>query len=189
MVTRTFACICLIVGGLAAVKPQTPLRSAHAKIALIEYDRALPGSSITLSSAELAAYANEQAQIIIPGVVRDVTLTLTPAHVEATAYINFLKARQAEGDSDNWLVQQLLDGERKVTVRVKFSSQGKQARVDVEQVEVEEVFVKGTTLDFLLRQFVIPNFPDAQVGRWFALGHRIERLDVKTSAATLVVAK
>jgi hypothetical protein len=56
-------------------------------------------------------------------------------------------------------------------------------------VEVEDVFVKGDTLDFLLRQFVIPNFPDAQVGRWFSLGHRIERLDVKTGAATLVIAK
>ncbi len=189
MVTRAFACLCVIVIGLAAVRPRPALQSAHAKIALIEYDRALPGSSVTLSSNELAAYASEQAQIIAPGAVRDVSLTLTPAHAEATAYVDFLKARQAEGDSDNWLVQQLLDGERKVTVRVKFSSQGKQVRVDVEQVEVEDVFVKGDTLDFLLRQFVIPNFPDAQVGRWFSLGHRIERLDVKTGAATLVIAK
>ena len=189
MVTRTFACICLTVCGLAAERPQTPLRAAHGKIALIEYDRALPGSTVSLSSDELAAYANEQAELIVPGSVRGLTLALTPAHAEATAYINFLKVRQAEGDSDNWLVRQLLDGERKVTVRVRFASASKQARVDVEQVEVEDVFVKGNTLDFVLRQFVIPNFPDAQVGRWFALGHRIERLEIKTGAAALVISK
>ncbi len=189
MVTRACFCICLIASGTAAVRPASPLHSAHSKIALIEYDRARPGAVITLDGVELAAYANEQAGIIAPGAVRGLTLTLTPGHAEATAYINFLKVRQAGGESDNWLVQQLLDGERKVTIRVKFSSQPKQERVDVERVEVEDVFVQGNTLDFLLRQFVIPSFPDAQVNRWFALGHNIERLDVKSGEATVVIAR
>lgn len=189
MVARAIAICCLAALSGNSAWPISPLQSARAKMERIEEDRALPGSTIVLTAAELLAYANEQAQIIAPGALTGTVLTLTAGRAEASTSINFLRIRQAEGHADNWLAKQLLDGERPVRVRVRFESAHGRARVDVERVEVAGVAMQGSTLDFLLRQFVIPNFPDARVGSWFALGHRIERFEVVEGAVRVVIGR
>jgi hypothetical protein len=163
------------------------LESAHRKFALIESDRAAAGSRITLTAAELTAYAREQAQIIAPGALRNAVLTITPGHAEASATIDFLKLRQDAGAQPGFLMQQLLSGERPVRVRVKIASAAGRARVDVERVEISGVAMEGRPLDFLLRQFVIPSFPDARVGDWFELGHNIDRFDLRSGMTDVVM--
>ena len=189
MVTRAIAihCLsCLLIGPAPAAGP---LQSASAKMERIEKDQAPAGSMITLTADELLAYANQQAELIAPGALRQTTLTLTAAHAEAFTLINFLQVRQAEGHADNWLTRQLLDGERTVRIRVRFQSALGRARVNVERVEVSGIAMEGSALDFLLRQFVIPNFPDARAGSWFDLGHRIERLEVADGLVRVVIRK
>jgi hypothetical protein len=44
-------------------------------------------------------------------------------------------------------------------------------------------------LDYLIENYVIPQFPDAKVGRPFELAHRIDRLEVKPNAVGVVVGK
>ncbi len=187
MATRPRALGILILAAAALTAQTSPLRSAHAKIARIEYDRAAPGSTTVLTESELTAYATEQAEIIAPGAIHQAALTLTPGRAQASASINFLRVQQAEGESPGWLLRQLLGGERPVTITVRIQSSGGRARVDVERVEVSGVLMEGSTLDFLLRQFVVPNFPDARVGEWFTLGHRIDRLDIRPGAAAVIL--
>jgi len=155
------------------------LDSAHHKLGLIEYDKAAPGTRVTLTAGEMTAYAREQAEILAPGAVRKAALTITPGHAEASAMINFLKLRRDAGAEPGFLMQKLLDGERPVRVLVKIESAGGRARVDVERVEISGVAMEGRPLDFLLRQFVIPSFPNARVGDWFELAHNIDRFDLK----------
>lgn len=174
-----------LIAVLTLLATTSPLRSAHSKIERIEYDQAPRGSIVRLSESELLAYAEEQAKVIAPGAIRGASLKLTPGYVETTARINFLKVRQAQGHTDNWMLRQLLDGERPVRIRARLQSGRGRARVDVEQVEISGVTMEGNTLDFLLRQFVIPNFPEARTGAWFELGHRIERIDVGTGVAVI----
>ena len=178
-----------VSAALLIASPSAALRSAHAKIERIEYDRAQPGSQITLSASELLAYSMEQAAIIAPGAIHNATLQLAAGSIETTAQINFLKVRQAEGHQDYWVVREMLDGERTVRIRARLRSEHGRARVDIEQVQISGVSMQGDTLDFLLRQFVIPNFPDAQVGRWFSLGHRIDRIDVETGAVLVAIGR
>ncbi len=180
---------CLAAFLLASATAAGTVQSATAKMERIETDRVAPGTIITLTADELLAYANEQAHIIAPGALRETTLTLRPAHAETFTMMNLLRVRQAEGHSDSWLAQQFLDGERPLRIAVRFQSANGRARVDVERVEVAGVPVTGATLDFLLRQFVIPNFPDARIGVWFDLGHHIQRLDVERDLVHVVVGK
>jgi hypothetical protein len=168
--------LALTAGVLSAA---TLLESARYKFAQIEYDRVAPGMRVTLTSGELTAYAREQAEILAPGAVRKATLTITPGHAEASAMINFLKLRRDAGVEPGFLMQKLLDGERPVRIVVKIQSAGGRARVDVERVEISGVAMEGRPLDFLLRQFVIPSFPNARVGDWFELEHNIDRFDLK----------
>jgi len=44
-------------------------------------------------------------------------------------------------------------------------------------------------LDFLIHSYVMQAYPSAKVGEPFALGHRIERLDVQPSAVGVVIGR
>jgi hypothetical protein len=61
--------------------------------------------------------------------------------------------------------------------------------VEVQRVEVSGISVDGSTLDFLIRNFLIPMYPDAAVNRPFGLGHRIERLDVQPGAVHVLIGR
>jgi len=57
----------------------------------------------------------------------------------------------------------------------------------VKQVEISGVTIEGRLLDFLIRNYLIEAYPNAKVGQPFALGHRIERLDVQPSAVGVLI--
>lgn len=164
-----------------------PLHSAESKISRIMDNRAPRGSVVLFSATELAAFGADEAESIAPGAVHNLRVLLTPGHAEVTASMNFLKIRQAQGETDTWLMRQLLDGERPVRVRVAIQSAEGRARVDVELVEVSGVPMEGKTLDFLVRRFVIPNFPEARVSEWFPLEHNVERLNTRTGAVAVTM--
>ena len=83
----------------------------------------------------------------------------------------------------------LLDGERPVTITARIRSSGGTATVDVQQVEISGVTIEGRMLDFLIHSYVMQAYPDAKIGAPFALGHRIERLDVQPSAVGIVIGR
>lgn len=185
MATLTNGAAILAIAGAAWAGQSATLVSAHRKFSAIEDGRAPAGSSVRITAAELAAYAREQAEVLAPGAVHGTVFSVTPGHAEATASVNFLKLREGEGQNSGWLMRQLLDGERPVKVRVRFRSARGRARVDVERVEISGVPVEGRALDFLVSRFVIPSFPDARVGRWFALGHNIDHFDTRPGSVTV----
>lgn len=83
----------------------------------------------------------------------------------------------------------MLDGERPVTISARIRSEGGQATVEVQSVEISGITLEGPMLDFLIRNYLLPAYPDAKVGQPFALGHRIERLDVQPSAVGVVIGR
>jgi hypothetical protein len=61
--------------------------------------------------------------------------------------------------------------------------------VDVERVEVSGIVIDGRTLDFLIQNVLLPLYPSAVVGKPFELGHRIEKLEVRTADVVVVIGK
>jgi hypothetical protein len=159
------------------------------KFSLIEHDRLKPGSRVTLTPAELNAYARQEVAEVAPDGVRNPRLELGEGTATAYALIDLGKVRRAEGKPPGRLMSYLLDGERPVTITAVIRSSGGTATVEVRQVEISGVTIEGPMLDFLIHSYVMQAYPNAKVGEPFELGHRIERLDVRPSAVSVVIGR
>jgi hypothetical protein len=158
--------------------------SARRKIDDISSDRLKPGTRVDFSPAELEAYARHE----MPDGVRNPRLKLLGNEmVVGSALIDFGKVRRAQGHPPGWLMSKLLDGERPVTVTARLHSANGQARVDVQSVDVSGIVIDGQTLDFLIQNFLLPAYPDAAVGRPFALSHGIDRFDVQPANVAVLL--
>jgi hypothetical protein len=157
------------------------------KFSLIEHDRLKPGSRVVLTPAELNAYARQEIAEVAPDGVREPRLELGPGTATAHALIDFGRLRRAEGKPPGRIMAYLLDGERPVAISARIRSSDGTATVDVQQVEISGVVIEGPMLDFLIRNYVMEAYPNAKVGEPFALGHRIERLEVQPSAVGVLI--
>src|SRR5579883_3264765 len=160
--------------------------SADRKFKLIESDR-LRSTRVTLTKGELNAYAQQEVAAAFPQGVRDPRLELSNGLAVGSAMIDFGKVRRAQGKPPGWLMSKILDGERPVEVTATIRSGGGRATVDVQSVKISGVAIEGRVLEFLIDNYLRPNYPDAKVGQPFALNHGIDRLDVKPSAVDVVI--
>jgi hypothetical protein len=160
--------------------------SAKRKIDLIESGTLKPGTRVELSARELDAYAAAEAP---PGVRNPKVQLTAPGAATGTALIDFGKVRRAQGYEPGWILSKLLDGERPVSVTVKIRSSGGHATVNVERVQISNIELDGSTLDFLIQNFLIPMYPSAAVNRPFELGYRIDRLDVGPGGVGVVIGR
>lgn len=160
--------------------------SAQRKIDSIESGKLPPGSRVTLTYPELSAWAARQA----PNGVRNPQITVSaPGVATGTALIDFDKVRRSQGADPGWLISKLLEGERPVSVTVRIRSSGGTATVDVDRVVVNGLTLDGGTLDFLIRNVLLPLYPDAVVGKPFRLCDRIEHLDVRPAGVGVWIGK
>jgi len=175
----------------APLLPDTSLayRAAIHKVSLIEHDQLKAGSRVVLTSAELNAYARQQVAAVAPDGVRDPKLELGDGTATATALIDFGKLRRAGGNPPGAILSYLLDGERPVSITARIHSSQGTATVDVQQVAISGMVIEGRLLDFLIHNYLMEAYPAAKVGEPFALGHRIERLDVQPSAVGIVIGR
>ena len=175
------------VGGLAAVALAIA-GTAESKFHGISIGAYPPGSRVPITIPEFNAYLRTEIPLAIGEGVRNARVeTSTGNIVRGFADIDFLKVRQAEGEKPGWLMSQLLAGERPVEITVRLTSGSGKCRVDVLRVSVSGVVAEGRTLDFLISNFVLPNFPDAKVGKDFALAYNIDRLEVRPAAVVVVL--
>lgn len=185
---RLLTAVALLAAPLLPTAPSDYQAVVH-KVSLIEQDRLKPGSRVVLTPAELNAYARQEIAEVAPDGVRNPRLELGRGTATATALIDFGKLRRAEGKPPGRILAYLLDGERPVAITARIRSSGGTATVDVQQVEISGVTIEGRMLDFLVRGYLMQAYPNAKVGEPFALGHRIERLDVQPSAVGVVIGR
>jgi hypothetical protein len=174
-------CIAVLCGSYAEYL------SAERKFKLIEGEQLRHGTRVTLTKAELNAYARQEIAESFPSGVREPHLDLGDGAAVGSALIDFGKVRRAQGKPPGWFMSKILDGERPVEVNARIRSSGGTATVDVQSVKVSGLVIEGRVLDFLIENYLLPNYPDAKVGQPFKLGHGIDRLDVKPSAVDVVI--
>jgi hypothetical protein len=180
--------LAILVAALSSGSKSDYLSAKH-KFDLIEEDRLKPGSRVTLSQRELNAYVEEELPHWVPEGVRNPKVELGAGSASASALVDFVKIRQAQGKPPGWLMAKLLEGEHAVNVTVRITSGSGKATVDVERVEIGGVAIEGRMLEYLIRNYLIPIYPEAKVGEPFVVGHRIERVDVRPSVVTILIAK
>ncbi|HEU5021591.1 MAG TPA: hypothetical protein VFT60_06860 [Bryobacteraceae bacterium] len=189
--SRFWPAVTALFGAAALfVSAATVTESADRKFAHIESARLPAGTRIDFSIDELNAWANQKARIYAPGAARNLRLELRDGEATGYALVDFLKLRRAaSGEEPGWIVRNLFSGERPVMVKARVQSYSRRARVDVERVEVSGVPIQGSALDFLIRNWLRPTFPDAHVNEWFNLGLRIERFTVRAGGASVFVGR
>jgi hypothetical protein len=158
------------------------------KFSSIEKLKVKPGSRVPISVQELNAYVQKELPEVAPDGVRNPSVSLEGNNIATgRALINFLKLRSAHGKTSNWILRQMLNGEHDVAVTTRVESGGGQATVYVQRVEVDGIPIEGGALDFLIHNYLLPNYPDAKIGTPFELKYRMDRLEVKPGMAYVVM--
>jgi hypothetical protein len=148
-----------------------------------------PGDRIFMSQREMDAYLYAQAQAIAPKAVHKTKVELVDGGGTASAMINFLELNKARGAQSNWLMEKMLDGERFVKVSVHVLTEHGKVRVDVDRVEVGGAVISGAPLEYLITNYVVPQFPNAKVDQWFTMDHHMDHFEIHPSGATVVIGK
>ena len=183
--SRLVVGICSIALTLSAADPL--YESAERKLDLIESGQAKPGSVIVFTLAEVNAWARVSVPEIVPQGIRDPRVELDAGSANGYALIDFLKMHQGAAASTNWLISRLIEGERPVKVSVRLSSGGGRCTVDLTRVEVSNVAVNASVLDFLIKTFFLPLYPDAKIGEPFELGYNLDRVEVSPGQVKVTV--
>jgi len=183
----------MAAGGLCAVvllpsiAADANLETAQTKLDAIQSGRIKPGYGVTFSEAEVNAWAGDRAQKFDG--VRESHVQFGTGTVTASALIDFLQIRKAEGLDTNGAIAKLIEGERPVRVELRISSNAGRATVTPLRVEISGVGIPASVLDFLVMRFVVPIFPQANVGQPFELKDGIERVEIRPGALRVIMKK
>jgi hypothetical protein len=161
--------------------------SVSRKLDLINNGQAKPGSVFHFTPAELNAWVRVKAPTIIHDGLRQPHLVLGNGEASASAWIDFLKVRHANGIETNWLVAKLIQGEKLVTARASVQSAHGKATVHLVRVEIGGLAVTGAPLEFLVQNFFLPFYPNAQIDEPFELAGNVDRIEVTPSEARVYV--
>lgn len=191
MTTRRYLLSALVASAIATAGlsgARSHYVAIQQKFDSIENYRYKPGTRVPLSTQEVNEYVRVELPKHAPPGIRNPRVELHGNNT-ATGYalINFLKIRQAHGKPPNWLVKKLLDGERDVAVTTEVVSSGGTATVHLRKVEIEGIPIEGAALDFIVRNYLLPNYPTAKIGRPIRLSYGIDRLEVKPGRAEIVL--
>ncbi len=163
-------------------------RAQH-KLDLIASGQARPGSVTTFTPAEINAWARVSVPEAVPDGVRDPRVDLGFNTADGYALIDFLKIRQAKGETTNWLMAKMIQGERPVKVSVRLQSEHGRCTVELTQVEISNAVINSTLLDFIIKTFFLPLYPDAKIDEPFDLGYNIDRIEIRPQGINVTIAK
>ena len=170
---------------LAAGDPRAA--SCRKKIDEIESGRAKANGVYLFTAVEINAYAREELPQVVPKGLRNPSLELAANRAIGSALMDFLQMQHAQGVKMNWLMEKLLDGERPVRAVIESQTKDGQAIIYLRRLEISGVAASGTVLDFLIRNFFRPLYPNAHINEWFEMGHNINHVDVRPDAVRVYI--
>jgi hypothetical protein len=170
---------------LAAAEPL--YQTADRKIHHIEAGLFRPGSVVSFSPEEINAWVRWKVPQVVPQGMREENVELFNGSASAYALVDFLKMRQAKGDATNWLMARLIEGERPLKFWVRVESGGGRCTVHLTRVELSDVALSQSVLDFLIRTFLLPLYPDVKINEPFELGYNIDRIGITPRAVTVTL--
>jgi hypothetical protein len=170
------------------VAVQASLDSGKRKINMIERGRWPHTGAIAFMPGELLALGMSQIDTSAPGAVSQPTLQLEPNGARATALVDFdvlksLNHSTTGSSGKNWLFSKLVSGKQPITVSVQITSGHGRMTVHPTAVSVSGYAVSGGALDFLIQNFVIPEYPEAVISKPFALPPNVAKVELSPKSA------
>jgi hypothetical protein len=161
---------------------------AQKKLDSISDRKLKPGSAVTLSSGEINAWIHAKAVKAFPEGIRNEREDLGTGTTDGTALVDFLKLGRAKS-SVNPLIARLIEGERPLRVSIRVESANGRATVFLTRVELSGVAVDGSILDFLIKHFVQPRYPDIKINEPFDLDFNIDRIEIQPAGVRVLIKK
>lgn len=153
--------------------------SARVKLDSLWEGSVKPGSQILFTSREIEAWTKVKAREQAGDGLRDPRVQLESGLASASVLVDFLKIRQSRGKETNAVMARLIEGERPLKVSVRVSSSGGQCTVFLTRVELSGAVVTGTLLEYLIKTFLLPMYPDVKIDEPFELPLNMERIEVR----------
>lgn len=170
---------------LEAASPQ--YESMQRKLDLIQARQVRHGSSVVFTPEEINAWARVKVPETVPEGIQGERVELGEGTVTGYAVVDFLKILQSRGQSPNWLMTKLLEGQRPLQVSVALESAGGRCVVRLTRVEISNVTANETVLDFLIKTLFLPMYPDAKINEPFDLDFDIDRIDAHPDGVRVTI--
>jgi len=184
---RLFCLLTVIVPALFAGDPLAT--SAQQKLDLISALKVKPGASVELSPQEINGWVREKRPKSIPQGLRNERIDLGSGTADGTGLIDLLKLGEAKGREINRFIGMLIEGERPLKISIRVESSNGRCTVFLTRVELSGIPVEGSILDFLIKNFFAPRYPDAKINQPFDLDFNIDRIDVQPSGVRITMKK
>jgi hypothetical protein len=152
--------------------------SARVKLDSILDGTAGPGSRILFTPAEIEAWTAVRAKEEVGDGLRNPRVKFEVGSGSAAALVDFLKMRQAEGKATNAVMARLIEGERPLRIQVRVLSSNGSCTVYLTQVDLSGATVSGGVLDYLVKTFLLPLYPDVKIDQPFELPLDIDRIEL-----------
>jgi hypothetical protein len=171
----------------SSLTPQAPNAEAcvraEKKIAAIQANAEKPaghrGEPITLSQEEIDSFFALSKVPKIPEGVSGIHIDIHPGKQHATAVVDFDKYRAASKRPMNPLVELFLRGKRTINVEGQGISPAEgMGQYHLDFASLDDFTVQGSTIQFLLKWFVLPRYPKAEMDKPFVLPSNIHKVEV-----------
>jgi hypothetical protein len=162
--------------------------SAQKKLDSISDQKLKPGAAVTLSSREINAWIHEKAVKAFPDGIRNERIDLGPGIADGNALVDLTKISKTK-NSVNPLIARLIEGERPLRVAIRVESANGRATVFLTHVELSGVAIDGSILDFLIKHFVQPRYPDIKINEPFDLDFNIDHIEIQPAGVRVLIRK
>ena len=186
VVRRFILLASIIVPALFAADPLAD--SAQKKLDSIADEKLKRGSVVVLSPQEINAWLHEKAVKAFPEGMRNEHVDLGSGNVDGSALVDLLKIQKGKS-SINALIGRLIEGERPLKISIRVESSNGRATVFLTRVELSGVAMDGSILDFLIKQFVQPRYPDIKINQPFDLDYSIDHIEIQPAGVRVVIKK
>ena len=174
--------------------PPGPLPEVHStqeacarmekKIALLEERSTLPegkrGGPVTMTQEEIESFFALSKIPKIPEGVSDIHFDLHPNKQGAHATVDFDRYKATSKRPVNPLVDLFLRGKKSLATEGVATFPGNGTGVyHLEWASLDTFTAKASTIEFLLKWFVLPRYPKAQMDQTFVLPSNIRKVEVR----------
>ena len=162
--------------------------SAQKKLDSISDQKLKRGAVVTLSPREINAWIIEKAMKAFPEGMRNEHIELGPGTADGTALVDLTKLGGTK-NGVNPLIARLIDGERPLRIAIRVESANGRATVFLTHVELSGVAIDGSILDFLIKHFVQPRYPDIKINEPFDLDFNMDHIEIQPTGVRVLIKK
>ena len=138
-------------------------------------------SQVELSEEELESYVVYSLKEDIPGQIDSIDVQLAPDTVGSDTQITF-----PSNATGNPVVDALVGGTHNLFLKGKLNGRDGRGKFDLQEVQVDGIPVPNVLIQALLKRYVKPKYPEADLSEPFDLPWEVQELKLENGKAAVI---